>query len=977
MPINNENPILKFSQGRSFGSSTLGSDSGNNPLLDFISEQERIRQGAKSEQMKGLLGADANNLPQTVDDARKLQEKNPSLWSRISKQLMKPIGLVATLAEETGKAIGSAASGDMEGVGEIIKNTPAKLGGIITGTRTRSFTDIWQENAKESGINPTVATIAGLVVDIAADWLNFIGGGLTQVGKVTSKVEALRKTGQTIKAGSKLSKQLQALGLADDVAKLSLGATKAEQVQIGQRAMLTLFANTRWEKTLVGGARLYEYTGALKTGIKQTAAAQAVARVFSTKTSNEAFNITKNHFTNLMDYRRGQVMDEAMDIQNSIGKFSKDEAYKILDVIETGKQSGIAAIDDVASRLIKNFDNIKTVEEKLGLLKTDIQLYFPHIKVAKTGEQLTSWQKFKSLFTKADGTIDDSSKAFTNAKTFSTKLGSSKSRKIEGIVTEINKQFGTEFFETRPAVAYAQRALASAKATTSKEFFDAVKQFGVVADDVATDVAAQTVKGTENWIPVAVKELKGMKFAPDVARQIDNYYKAIKPDELNVAVRAYDSVQNWWKAQALVAPSYHIRNMAGNFWNNFLAGITDPKAYFDAGRIQTGKMVQFTDDAGRVWDTPTIIKAAKQSGVLNEGWYAKDIATSLASEMGGISWNPLKQNFALFRANRSVGSVFENNARLAHFVDLLKKGETIDNAAMSVKKFLFDYGDLTWTEKNLFKRVIPFYTWTRKNIPIQLEKLATQPAKFALMAKGINAIESSVPEPNEKYLGDYIKENIGVRVGQDERGNTYYFLLGNWLPSAQAIDILSQPVENFIQMVSPFLKTPVELWANQSTFFEDTFGQPSKIERYPEENQSWLGLTMRKKTAYVLKNIRILNELDKLNPGAIFGDKDTPSVVNRIAPNAGVRLPYVGTITTSEERGGRFTPETAQTSRVLQSMFGKAIPYNPSYAKQFYLWDTDTKVRELERAIKDAQRDGQDEYAKRLRQELNKIRKSR
>ena len=389
-------------------------------------------------------------------------------------------------------------------------------------------------------------------------------------------------------------------------------------------------------------------------------------------------------------------------------------------------------------------------------------------------------------------------------------------------------------------------------------------------------------------------------------------------------------------------------------------------------------MVKFTDDAGRIWDNKTLMDAAKKSGVINEGWYAKDIDVALSSELGGSSWNPLKQNFGLYKANRSVGSVFENNARLAHFIDQLKKGSTIDNAAASVKKYLFDYGDLTSVEKNIFKRVVPFYTWTRKNIPLQVEKLLQSPEKFGAVGKVTKAIESNVEKPNEKYLGDYIKNNIGVRVGTDKEGNTHYFLMGQWLPGAQAIDFLSAPVENFIGMISPFIKAPVETWANQSWMFENTFGEPSKIERYPEENQSWLGLTMRKKTVNILKNIRILNELDKLNPGAIFGDEDNPSLINRIAPEAGFKAPFgIGHITTSEKRGGRFTPEGTMADRILQSMFGKDSLYNPNFAKKFYLWDTDTKVRELEKAIKDARRDGQKEYAKRLREELINIKKSR
>lgn len=984
-------PLADFVKNNQGGTMTAGAQ-GAKPgsSLAAFAGKEQPKTMNTDARTQAILGPDAPYAPRNVDEARKLQTENPTLWGRISKNLMKPIGLVATASEELGKTLGSAAVGEFGTAGKTLFQTPAKLGGILTGTRARSFQDIFIEDWEGAGlklnegegkdfsttkafINDTTPRLLGLIADIGADPLNFLGGGLTKVGKVTDTVQNLRIMGQSVKEGSKVANELKSLGLWDDMAKLQLGATKAEQAQIGQRALLTWMVNTRFEKTLVKGARLYDWASNTNAAVKQTKGAQMLGRIFSTKTSNQAFNLAKSHFDGLMEYRKGQAMDEAIAIQNTVAKMTKEEATRLVDIIETAGGKPIDAVDEVttlARRLQDNFGEMKKTEESLGLLKTDIQDYFPHIKVSQF-KKMTSWQKFKSLFETGNGmTVEDAKRAFGDAKVYSTKLDSSKQRTIEGTVNEINKQFGTNFFETNPAIAFAQRAMGSAKAVTSKEFFESAKQFGVTIDAAGPQQA--------NWVATKIKGLEGIHFAPDVAQHLEAYHKAIKPEELNVMFRGFDHVQNWWKAQALVAPSYHVRNMAGNFWNNFLGGVTDWKRYVEAGRLQQGKQIKFVDDVGRNWDNATLMKAAKESGVINEGWYAKDIETAITSEMGGLSWNPMKQNFALFRGNRAVGSMFENNARLAHFIQRLKEGQTVDNAAMSVKKYLFDYGDLTWTEKNVMKRLLPFYTWTRKNIPLQMEKILTDTKKFAAIPKVVKFREDQVKKPNEKYLGDYIRDNVGIRVGTDKEGNTMYFLLGNWLPAAQAIDFLSQPRENFIMSISPFLKTPVELWSNQSTFFEDTFGQPSKIERMPEENQSWMGFTMRKKTAYILKNIRILNELDKLNPGSVFGDKDNPSLAHRISPEMGFRLPFgIGAITTSEKRGGRFTPDGTGVDRMLQSLFGKTALYNPGYAKRFYLWDTETKIRELERAIKDARRDGQKEYAKRMREELKAVKRER
>lgn len=956
----------------------LGRGGSGSSLATFAGRSSNLGFGVDDEANKVRFGVDAPLVPHNKDSADHLAENNPSAWKRIVNNLMKPVSTVAVASEQLGGVIGHAVMGRGGAAFDEFKSTPGKIGGIWTGTLQRSFIDVYRDNWEAVKVdsnneqnvaanfwNDGVPEILGTLTDIAADPTNFVGNGLTKTGILADKITKLQKAGTAISSNSKLAAQAKAMGLTPDL--LELGATKAEQVQKGQRALLTIMANTRWEKTIYGGSRVYDVLDVAGAGIKQTKASQIVGKVFSTKTSDEGFNVVRDHFKNLNEYRNGKVMDEAIDLQNTLAKLPTEDARRVIDVIETGKGSGIDEVDALAGRLKGSFDEMRKAEEGLGLLKTDIENYFPH-QLAKKSETMTTFQKLKSLFLKADGTVvDDVADGFGDARVWSTKLDSSKARKYEGTIAEIKEAFGVEF-DDRAAIAYARRALASSKAVTSREFFDSVKQFAMKADNATPGVA------------VKVKELEGMTFAPDVARQIDRYYDAVKPKELNEFLKTFDAVQNWWKAQALTAPSYHIRNQAGNMWNNQLAGVVDPRVYYDAGKLQTGKAVQFVDDAGRAWDNSTLMDAAKRSGVINEGWYAKDIDVALGSELGGLSWNPLKQNFGLFRANRAVGTAFENNARLAHFIDKLKAGHTVDDAAMSVKKYLFDYGDLTWAEQAVFKRAMPFYTWTRKNIPLQVGALLTQQGRIAATgaSKVVNAIESNVEKPDEKYLGDYIKNNVGIRVGTDKEGNTLYFLLGMWLPSAQALDFLSQPTENLIMGVSPLIKTPIELWANQSSFFEDTFGQPSKIERYPGENQSWLGFTMRKKTAYILKNIRILNELDKLNPGSIFGDKDSPSLANRIAPEAGFKAPFgIGYVTTSEQRGGRFTAETDQVTRGLQSLFGKASVYDPGFAKKFYLWDTETKVRELERAIEDAQRDGQKEYAKRLREELTNVKKSR
>lgn len=543
-------------------------------------------------------------------------------------------------------------------------------------------------------------------------------------------------------------------------------------------------------------------------------------------------------------------------------------------------------------------------------------------------------------------------------------------------IEEINTFAKKKLFEENPALQLAYRGTANAKAQSSAELFNAIKKFAV-----------------EDGVEVKIPELAGLKFDKGIAKQLEAYHKSIQPEEIKAVVKAFDRVQNWWKGQALVSPAYHLRNMAGNFWNNYLAGVTNPKRYIEAGMVQTAalgktkflnKAVQkakefsFTDAIGRKWDSASIMDQAKKAGVINQGQYMSDIPTTIESAMQKGNLNPLSQENKLFRANQAVGGGIENNARLANFIEQLKKGLPVDQAAMEVKKYLFDYQDLTSVEKNIFKRFMPFYTFTRKNLPLQIENVIKQPGKYADLEKMVQAVESigmgDNSPANEKYLSDYIENNTAMRVNYNPQDQSYnYFLLGNWMPSYQAMDFLSQPTTNLIGMLTPIAKTPIELLMNKSTFWKNSLGTMEPIENYAGEQINFLGLNMRKKTAQVLKNIRLLNDIDKLNPGLIFGGpRGKTSIWAKMGAPA-VSVPLFGNISPAQYKYSAQGSNPTGTERLAGFLSGKLTSYKPSSAQEYYNQDTQDVIREMKTAIKRASATGDNARVKLLVDQLNKF----
>ena len=225
--------------------------------------------------------------------------------------------------------------------------------------------------------------------------------------------------------------------------------------------------------------------------------------------------------------------------------------------------------------------------------------------------------------------------------------------------------------------------------------------------------------------------------------------------------------------------------------------------------------------------------------------------------------------------NRLWGKNMEDNSRLAHFITmrtqdtglmksngLLNKkatGEvmTAEDAAVSVKRFLFDYGELTPFERDRMKTIIPFYTWMRKNIPLQMQQLYENPERYSKIPKVLNEIESMSPQWEGVQEPDYFTDIHATRLPFDSGSIP---LDGDGLPTYLSLDLpfgdLNRlNMKDMISSMSPFLKVWAEIYPKKGySFFLDT-----GIESYADEPFTMkfggeeYDVGFNEKTAHVLK----------------------------------------------------------------------------------------------------------------------------
>lgn len=468
----------------------------------------------------------------------------------------------------------------------------------------------------------------------------------------------------------------------------------------------------------------------------------------------------------------------------------KQNLGKLLEGLASGKTLTPAELENVnkAKTLIENL--ITKPERELGLLPKEVAEYFPR-KVEK--------ESLENLFRFSGDRLSTSLKGAQKARTFLTQ--------------EAGEAAGVKYKDAVEALA--ERAAVSKTAQNNAKYIK--KLISGEVKDIEGNALVQPI--TDMAVPgykeFAIKGLKGMQAPAEAVNEIEKYYKTFTSDEAtNSLSKFYDkALLGPWKAAVTgIFPAFHIRNFFGNLHNMWLGGfgLDDLPLLSKAKDLQLGKEV--------IVNGQKITKELlEQLGIMGKGQFGFDIGKALETGTSKLSYlNP-------FKAGRTFGTALEDNSKIAFFLQRLNKGDDIYKARSTVAKFLFDYEELTGFEKNAMKRIIPFYTWMRKNIPLQIEQLAKQPHKYAALAKLYKNVGMETTEEEKEALPSYVKEGFFTKLGKGEKGTTKFLTSGSLLPWEDLGRLYRGSAGRTVERevlgsLSPFLKAPLEMVMNKDIF---------------------------------------------------------------------------------------------------------------------------------------------------------------
>ena len=351
--------------------------------------------------------------------------------------------------------------------------------------------------------------------------------------------------------------------------------------------------------------------------------------------------------------------------------------------------------------------------------------------------------------------------------------------------------------------------------------------------------------------------------------------------------RLYDTYLNFFKRNKVLSPTFQMNNIVGNSSNMFLAGIgptEQAKLFPDAVNIlnngqnlllKNANGIKLTEKEQKMLDVwNSFLDAGFGNPKSLTAMNMRDMPDSLKEYFTGDKEFKTVKDFlvdGLPYINNYMNNYMDTASRLVTFMygkentSFLKR-LNVNTAGDAVRKVLFDPSELTSFEKNTMKKIMPFYTFTKKNLAFQLDNLSKNGTNYHKLLKAYDSLLTSATGGNNENVSDWLKNNLYIPIpALGEDGS--YKVLRTSLPFGNLIDTATNPLNTFVSLVSPVGKMPFELATGVNSF------TGNNIEKFKGQKSTNIpGLT--KMQEYLLGNATGLDIPLKTGSRILNGVKD-------------------------------------------------------------------------------------------------------
>jgi len=341
--------------------------------------------------------------------------------------------------------------------------------------------------------------------------------------------------------------------------------------------------------------------------------------------------------------------------------------------------------------------------------------------------------------------------------------------------------------------------------------------------------------------------LPNLKISRPLAKDLENYITPFtRPTALDPFIKIIDTVQTIFKAGVTaVWPKKYIRDAVQGGYMNFSAmnpaefaryqtaaamhvkkggviefanqvpgfehftpeqatiKLADEFASLDG--FYTGRKSRFAEEIGGAGFVPKVLPGKGREGIKEiftpdaerpTTWNWKDIA--------GI-WGREETKFAPVVAGGKLSELIDDTNKFALFLQRRMSGYSTGAAWEDVIKRHYDYTNLAGFEHSVMRRIFPFYSWMRQNVPNTLKRLIDQPGGAeALTAKAFASQRA------EEFIPEHVGEGLAIPLSAEDAG-VQRFLSRSGLQFEDALKVLGD-IGNIktLGQLTPLLKVPLE-----------------------------------------------------------------------------------------------------------------------------------------------------------------------
>lgn len=291
----------------------------------------------------------------------------------------------------------------------------------------------------------------------------------------------------------------------------------------------------------------------------------------------------------------------------------------------------------------------------------------------------------------------------------------------------------------------------------------------------------------------------------EVQDGLERIMRLDKPADWASFQRMWDAYTDVFKAYATMRPGFHVRNALSATMMNYVDGVATKNGLDGARMWRMAK----NDPQGWISKLPAEQQAEARDALL--ATYAAGLGQYADFEVGAT--RGARNRFV--RASQNVGTTVEGSVRFGMALDTIRNGGTIEEAAARISRIHFNYSDVSKVDKYA-KRVIPFWTFMSRNIPLQMQQIWLKPRVYQIYASAVRNVQgepTGEPVPSWYSESDIFKSPIGG--GYIRPDMAFSGLENQFRQATTARGLASQ--------VTPIARVPLEILFGQKAFTGQEF----------------------------------------------------------------------------------------------------------------------------------------------------------